>query len=541
MKTSTLINKNIANDQTVDLNANNYSVTELMSILGLDSLDIDQIYEKTEYYINLSKSKNNKDMANFFLNIQQILLETQKNELSGTPSANIQTETWIKEESLTQQDPTQRNKNTDRKQKIDVYDNTHLPMNREQLGVSNNYQVPIVQDTLNPNLKNTFNRFITLDSQYRQSGFASTTDYVADLSDILSSVLSIRLYSIQLPYSWYNFDDTYFNTNFYIRFSTDVMNPNTTDTVIEITIPSGNYTPETLQDAINNAITTAGFVGCVISYNQITLKMTFTLDASPTYNSNPVYKTDLVFFENSLQNVNVFNRNINTLSNTFNRTLGWYLGFRNISYTLVDPITGEAVLNTQGTKYVVLSIDDFNQNHINNGLVSITQPSTYIKVPEYVNSSTMIGTTIYGTTLEEDAELARETDNNIMNVGDKTGNSYKRTPVVVGLENTGKQTLTQTQMYTANEILKNNSITSTYQTSAPTTPDVLAVIPVKPGSTGSLYVEFGGSVQDNKRVYFGPVNLERLRVRLYTDKGVLLNLNGLDWSVSIIAEMLYQY
>jgi hypothetical protein len=537
MNSSTLINNNIAKDQNVDLNTNNYTVSEMLSILGLDNLDDEQeIYSKTDYYIKLSTSRNNPKMATFFSNIQQILLETRKNELSGTPSTNIQTESWYKEEALTQQNQVQRDKNTDRVQKIDVYDNTHFPMNREQLGVANNYQLPVVQDTLNPNLKNTFNRFITLDSQYRQSGFPISTDYVADLSDLMNGVLSIRLYSVQIPYSWYNFDSEYANTTFYIRFSTNPLKPNETDTIITITIPSGNYTESTLVSAINTATTSSGFVGFVISYDPISMKMTITVSSTSTYNSSAVYRTDIIFFETGFKCATI-------LPDKFNQTLGWALGYRNTFYNFVTPtgITGEAVVNIQGTKYVVLSIDDFNQNHINNGLVSITEPSRYIKVPTYVNCSNIVGSAVYGTTLEEDGELARLAGNNILNVADKTGNSYKKTPFVVGLEQTGKQTLTQTQMYTANQILKNNSITNTYRTSAPTTPDVLAVIPIKPGTAGSIYVEFGGSVQDNKRIYFGPVNLERLKVRLYTDKGVILNLNGLDWSITIIAEMLYQY
>lgn len=540
MNSASVIDKQIAKDQNVDLNANNYTVSEMLSILGLDGLDDeDAIYSKTEYYMQLSNSRNNPKMSNFFLNIQQILLEMRENELNGTPAANIQTDSWYKEESLTQQNRVQSDKNTDRVQKIDVYDNTHVPMNREKLGVANNYQVPVVQDTLNPNLKNTFNRFITLDSQYRQSGFPLSTDYVADLSDLMNGVLSIKLYSVQIPYSWYNFDSQYSNDTFYLRFSTDSANPDVTDTQITITVPSGSYTETTLQNAINTELTASGFVGCSISYDPITLKMTIKVSNSSTYNSYIVYRTDVVFLETTF-------KCSSTSPDKFNQTLGWALGYRNTFYNNVSnmttsSITGEAVVNIQATRYVVLSIDDFNQNHINNGLVSITEPSRYIKVPDYVSSSQIVGCDVYGTTMEEDAELARLAGNNIMNVADKTGNSYKKTPYVVGLEPNGRQTLTQTQMYTANQILKNNSITTTYKTSAPTTPDVLAVIPIKPGSSGSIYVEFGGSVQDNKRIYFGPVNLERMRVRLYNDKGSLLNLNGLDWSITIIAEMLYQY
>ena len=58
---------------------------------------------------------------------------------------------------------------------------------------------------------------------------------------------------------------------------------------------------------------------------------------------------------------------------------------------------------------------------------------------------------------------------------------------------------------------------------------------------GEGLVEFSGPIQVNERIYFGPVNIERLRIRLLNDKGHLLNLNGRDWSFTLQAELLYQY
>jgi hypothetical protein len=91
--------------------------------------------------------------------------------------------------------------------------------------------------------------------------------------------------------------------------------------------------------------------------------------------------------------------------------------------------------------------------------------------------------------------------------------------------------------------MKNNENTATYRLAAPTTTDTFAILPVKHGgmSIGDLYVEFSGSLQDNKRVYFGPVSIDRLHITLLDDKGNILNLNGLDWSITLISENLYQY
>ena len=56
-----------------------------------------------------------------------------------------------------------------------------------------------------------------------------------------------------------------------------------------------------------------------------------------------------------------------------------------------------------------------------------------------------------------------------------------------------------------------------------------------------MLIEFSGSLQDNARTYFGPVNIDKMRVKLLDDKGNVLNLNGCDWCVTLICDCLYQY
>jgi hypothetical protein len=102
--------------------------------------------------------------------------------------------------------------------------------------------------------------------------------------------------------------------------------------------------------------------------------------------------------------------------------------------------------------------------------------------------------------------------------------------------------LTLSQIYTINQINKNQNSTN-FRAKAPTSPDILAIIPIKTSgqSSGTLLVELSGSLQDNIRTYFGPVNIERMRVKLLDDKGNQLNLNGGDWCITLICECLYQY
>jgi hypothetical protein len=44
-----------------------------------------------------------------------------------------------------------------------------------------------------------------------------------------------------------------------------------------------------------------------------------------------------------------------------------------------------------------------------------------------------------------------------------------------------------------------------------------------------------------RRKYSGPVNISKLRIKLLDDKGNILNLNGAEWSLSMISTHLYQH
>ena len=44
-----------------------------------------------------------------------------------------------------------------------------------------------------------------------------------------------------------------------------------------------------------------------------------------------------------------------------------------------------------------------------------------------------------------------------------------------------------------------------------------------------------------KRTYFGPTTLKRLRVQLLNDRGYSIDLNGMNFSFSLLVDQLYQY
>ena len=550
---------------SVNTNIENYTITELLTILDLEYLDIDLITEKTNKYIEKFKSERNPTMTLFFQEMQEILLnyveELNAGKTASTNASEKQTSNWIQNQVLKQTNNVQSDKITDRVQQIDVYDNTHVPMKQNQLGVANNYVVKVAQDTLNPNLKNTTQRFVNLDSQFRQSTGVedSSTDYTCDLSDPLTNVLSLRLYSVQIPYTWYVIDYTYGNTSLWLT------NPDT-NTNVQIAVVPGNYSPNDFIVEFASAFTRAGFSGvsssttnslAQIYYNPNNAKIIMNLNgisgnviingSLTAFNINE--STIITFFDYTAKLKSVETGVIQTQC-YINQTLGWIMGFR-LPYINVSS-TGNvapAVLDLNGPRYLILSIDDYNQNHINNGIVSITELSKTLKMPNYYsadlpytittqvsNLQSNINSINTEASLNPNGPLQLDSGDLLM---DKLNVSFKRIPKVLP---SAPRNLTQSQIYTINQIIKNNDRNSNFRSMAPTTTDVFALIPVKGGiKTGKIYVDYSSSLQENTRTYFGPVNIDRMRVRLLDDKGNELNLHGSEWSIILISENLYQY
>jgi hypothetical protein len=206
-----------------------------------------------------------------------------------------------------------------------------------------------------------------------------------------------------------------------------------------------------------------------------------------------------------------------------NNNLGWVLGFKNVvDFTIVvdiapgGTVTADVPYTNVGPTYFLLVVDDFNQNHLNQGLVNIDDTDTTLNAPSYIDAN--------------------------INFSCFNSTSGYNSPFPVYIPNAPTR-LTQAQLYSANQILENRKNTTSYRIAGPTTTDVLAVIPLKVGglSFGEKYVEFGSSLLQNERVYFGPVNISRMRVTLRDDKGNVVNLNGADWSFSLISTHLYEF
>jgi len=513
-------------DDDIDTNIDNYSVEDILEMLNLTDTSTEyQIKDAANTIISKMKEEGNEEISVFFQDALNKVLENLVDmDVYTTPEEKdndqfdetTQLGNWWKNEYTEQTNKVQTDKYTNRKHTVQVFEdnNGHFQMKRDRLGINQSHGIPIIQDVINPNLKNKTTRLISVDSQYRQIIFpyanndvnmpSFNTDYAFNLSERLQNVVSIKVNSIQIPTTWNTFEHSLGNTCFDCSGHT-------------ISIEPGNYTIENLITEIsNNLIGDCSDVSISLTpSNTINKKIQFT---SPTEKTITFYQdggfTDCSGSGSCGPGMKV------------NQNLGWNLGVRqepdssgNISIN--TPYILDVPPDLYGPKYFMLVIDDYNNNIVNNGLVNMKDTISKLSLPSYYNSASK--------SFDNTQNIECPVSNNISNK-----NPY--------MKKSSPRQLTQAQLYSVNEIITNRNKQSN-RVVGPTTSNIMAYIPLK-GITNlrpEPYIEHGPAIQTNERNYFGPVDIERMRVKLVDDKGNLVNLNGHDWSFSLTVEQLYQY
>lgn len=387
--------------------------------------------------------------------------------------------------------------------------------------ISKTVQVDVKRGTINPDLKQTITRLINIDSAFRVSTPTNTSDqFLFQLTEPLLNVVSVSLYSLEIPQSWYTFSATKGTISFAVCTIRDeaIKYP--------ITIEEGNYTTISLCTEVVNKINADVNLSAILTtsyvYNQNTGRVTLRFVPKGDIDTRPLF-VQLFWIDDTVSSL---------VNNRFNSNLGWLLGYRlAITPCLSDTINGdftfyadaESLVDTSGTKYLLLSLEDFKTNRINRNVIAVNNtPNTPISMPTYFTQDTP---------------------------------QYRTSTTTVQAIQINPRTLTNKQIYTINAIsdqtITHNSILS-YDSS-----NFFAKVAVKrtdwaktkvdgtteaiDGVPGKLFVENGGPLSLQSREYFGPVNLQNLSIGLYDDKGNLLGLNKMDWSVSLLVKCIYQY
>ena len=301
--------------------------------------------------------------------------------------------------------------------------------------------------------------------------------------------------------------------------------------IIKLNLPTNVlYTREDIISEINyilfnNPVTTGSYISDSLG------KTIIRLNINKTFTTQD-YR--IVFFDNTFTRCNFGKSSIDNVK--WDTTIGWVLGYRNQteyglqksnqngngtstyytdyptqsfsvnSDTNIVLLTSDTSININLYNYLLVVLNDYCQNHLNDGLVTVTKTDYDIPLPSYANRTTY--------QCDASGQLS------IVN-----GN------------------LTSKQLYSANQILNTKQVNQKQNvySSGPFTQDIFALIPVKTAglSPGQSFIDFSGTLQNQERTYFGPVNIRKITIQLLNDKGSTLDLNGANWSFSFIAEQLY--
>jgi hypothetical protein len=196
-------------------------------------------------------------------------------------------------------------------------------------------------------------KYVFLDTKFCDEPFShqnQPSSYNFTLSDRLTDVKAITVVNAEVPMSFYNISASIGNN--YFKVSTDTSN-------VIIVIPDGQYTIADLSNNINTQI--SAFSSNKLFYG------TFSSNNTSYFYANPsgTYKID--FAVDKTGNFDKYH---------FKSKLGWVLGFRDISYTVIGSnltsiptthpekcVISEAVYNLIVLRYLYLAVDELTNGN----------------------------------------------------------------------------------------------------------------------------------------------------------------------------------
>jgi hypothetical protein len=474
----------------MDLDIRNYSIADILSIFNIVDPTVFNVTDVANSLIAKMKADGQPKVMQFFADARDKVLDYLLLRAAEDPVENETTEeienVWRSKEIA----------DKNKKNPILYYEEGSHIIAAHRDAVQEADVTPILTT-----------HFVVVDSQFRTSilpystnslSNSFNTNFTFNLTNQISKVTAMTLYSYHIPTTWYAFTAQAGNTFFLYNG-------------VIISIPDGNYSALSLASTIQAvALTNIATAGLDISYNAASNRFSMT-------NTDPLIgNVSVIFFIQS--NVVNFSNCGNTVLTNFqtvsiNSTLGWLLGYRaspNITTGDVEiilapnvPQVASAGPDTYGPKYFTMSLEDYTNTRLSSGLYSITNTKKY----------TSLSATDYYNTKDVACKLR-------------------------------EGSLTQAQLYSINAVsstpTQNNANGAIFNNTllGPTSGSTFATIPLQ-GITNlrpEPYIKFGSDVTVYTRRYINPTNIERLTVSLLDDKGNLVNLYDNDWSFTLILE-----
>lgn len=423
--------------QEMDLNINNYSITDLENFFKV----------KTNQYSESDIEQREYEIREQLLSSGHIQKKFKRDLIEFLEQAKQQLSNRIKKENP----PTTIQKNAI----LDDYDipkSAELPTSRAPFIIERpptNYiniqSSEYYQGVMNPLNKRTIHKNITVDTRFRDRYYASySSDFMITLPLRLNKVVSMKMTALELPKNFYNISAEYRN-NYFIMHIFQMVDCELCESQKTIVVQNGNYTPDGLIRQINDYLSKSEDIFSFIRFDITTNgELGHACDAGRTLISVlPDCQEEIVEIVLNFESDPRGESDIIHLS----QKLGWILGFVNAKYRGTNMYISEKPIEPNAIRYLYLAVDDFNKS------VNETFITAFAK---------------------------NEIKSNIL----------------ARISNTGK----------TNE---NMIINKEY------------------------------AIVSEPRKYFGPVDIQKLHVRLFDDYGRTINMNFCDYSFCLNFELVY--
>jgi len=356
-----------------DLQLENYSRNELIEMFELpndfdkDIIEIKENYLKYSILNNTEISKETKQKTlNFIVKAKTIILNGMQNNKNS------------KVEHIANE--LEKLYNSSYKLKSSKLEDTqeHMLQVRPEKQYLSSYPSEFFPGIINPLKKRTIKKNINIDTRFRENYYTSaSTNFNVSLPMNIKNVLQMQLGAIEIPKSCYLVSKQYGN-NFFTIVANGLSEV--------ITIPNGNYDQNSIITTINYQLSLLP-----VPFNDITFIANITPNGT-TGSAQTLVGFSTLIGNTSLElNFQADKFGIDDRNTPLPLKLGWILGFRNGIYVNNLNYVSEGLINTIGSSYYFLVVDDHN-NNVNNGFYSAFN-SSVLNQNILARISTQINTT----------------------------------------------------------------------------------------------------------------------------------------------------
>jgi len=485
----------------MDLNINNYSLDELYKLFNItdskiDIIKIEDYLSKTISLISVQENDDlpeNKDkLIKFYTKaafkiFNSNLKNTNSMEIDSLDSLALDTTnnlnlnnsniSYYKENE--EIISTLLENNTNFKSNILDDENSNQEPAKKQLFVKG-YLNKYTEGLVNPLERETTSSILSINSKFRESNSKSSTDFIIELNDPYHNVVSLKLASIELINSYYTISE-YLRTN---KFSVTFFQYNSTT-----------------NDISQNSIFTEDFTISDGNYSVTELVTIINNDCFKNNETNPTIIASIRYYRViKLVKTNNTGKLLFVVNDSSGNLppAGYNWGF-NLNFSDKMTPNRPAFLNLGW----ILGYKKLNYNFFK----TINNETYYNHVKT----------------------LSLEIGFNPESTANTIGTRY----FLLEVDDFNKN---QSKLFRFNAELKNNSSEAfTYSVS-----NILALIPNRCNYYDKSFEDYTDRIF-NTKLYFGPVKISKLKIRLLDENGVVVNLNNTDLTINIAIETINKH